>query len=57
MHFVEANIFYGQAYLLVNNNEVWRVWIGDRGTPLIGRLTDLQKSEWENAHRVDGDAK
>jgi len=49
VNFLRADILYGQAYLLANNDEVWRVFIGDRGSPLIERLTPLQRREWEAA--------
>lgn len=50
MHFVEADVLHGSAYLTVNNDEVYRVWIGDRGEPLMERLTPLQMIEWK-AHK------
>lgn len=51
MHFVEADIAYGSAYLTVNNDKVYRVWIGDRGEPLMELLTPLQMVEWEGHKR------
>lgn len=47
MHFVEADIKYGSAYLTGNNNKVYRVWIGDHEEPLMELLTPLQMAEWE----------
>lgn len=46
---IQAAAWHGSAFIGASGGEIWRVWFGNDGQPLIERLTGHQMREYREA--------